>query len=517
MTTIQKALYGEAGSRYRPIILIAITVAVSIVYGLIVVRFESIKGAMIGLLMWPILIAVLRRPDYIVVSLMAAMLGYVTRLIVLKGILVSDSVIGVVWLIFIFQRLRGQQAPLVKDKITWVLVAYLLMVVSGLWYAVDTNGVYQRLTELSRPLLIYLILVNVLSEPRMLRRGIWLTLIIASVIGALAIYHEVTKTYGDRFGGLAGTTLAYIDAGVQRPRASGSTEGPNRFGLQMAVLVPFGLWAATQSTTWRGRIAGILVTIACLGGLLLSFSRGAYLAVLAALVLFLIYCRLNVRYWLVILLLAGCFGAVAPSEVTNRFLTLDELWKDDGQGIYAEGSFLNRTVYFRMGTLMFLDNPVLGVGAHNFRTHYPDYTRSEGSPVKNEERDPHNMYIEVASEHGVIGIIIVGALLMMTWQRLFTAQRLFNQVGDRQMAGLAVALQLSLVSHMVTGLFTHLNMPMYWVLPLAMTVALHAAAQRRVAAQTPVDVAATGPGTQLPRGGEALTGIQTTVASASRA
>lgn len=462
--------------------LMALAFTASAFYSYALAFSSSFKALVILGLMIPAIVFVIWKPEYLAVVLLGIAFGQINQLITVYGISFPNVALGVAWFMLVFHRFLTERKPFVRDHITWWLFAYLLVVAAGLWYAMDAGDVEARLEDLIWPLLAYPVLINVLSESRVLRRGIWSILIVGGLIGGLTLYQEVTRKYDNSFGGLAKNTVAYISQDTEvRPRAAGATVHPNQFGLQMVVFIPLGLWALTYSKTWRGRISGGLLAAACFSGLILSFSRGAYLAVLVVGALFLIYTHLSLRRLPLIVGLVIGLAFIAPPEATNRFLTLNELVSENSAGIYSENGFLNRTVYFRMGLQMFVDYPILGVGARNFHVYYPAYIRANGSPVNDEERDPHDMYVEVLAEHGLIGSLIVGILIFQTWTRLITAQRLFNRVGNQQMSGLAMALQLSLLGYMLAGLFIHATVPMCWLLQVALAVAIHAAAQQEVA------------------------------------
>jgi O-antigen ligase len=134
-----------------------------------------------------------------------------------------------------------------------------------------------------------------------------------------------------------------------------------------------------------------------------------------------------------------------------------------------------------MAIYMFADHPVLGVGAMNYREWYPDYIREYGSPVDDVERNAHSFYLEIAAEHGLVGLIVWGGALVMAWSRMRLAQRLFEAAGNVRMATLAMALRIGFIGYLVTAIFYHGSYPRYLWLQVALAVALAVAARRYAA------------------------------------
>src|SRR5262249_6543610 len=151
-------------------------------------------------------------------------------------------------------------------------------------------------------------------------RSMWLLLAIGALLGTLSVYQEATHNYSAIFGGLARRDIAYIADGLDdRARASGSTGSPLAYGQPLLGLGAVGRWGLVHGRTLGRKLFAGYATAACLAGIGLSFSRGAYLGLVAALVLFALHIRLNPRYLLVILPIVGVLLWVAPAEFKARY------------------------------------------------------------------------------------------------------------------------------------------------------------------------------------------------------
>ena len=426
------------------------------------------------------------RPEIGAVVLLSIRWGYLSEIAVrfhhvpsIATFLFALLVVAVV-----LRRFSGRQTPLAYDQTTWWMLAYLFVIALGLWYAVAPNRVMELLIDFAKSVLLYLVLINLITSIRLFERSMWLLLAVGALLGTLTLYQEITHSYDSNFGGLARMEIAQIASGVHdRPRASGTIGDPNAYGQLLLVLVPIGLWALVQGRTLLERIGAGYATCACLAGVVLSFSRGAYLALAVVLILFALHIRLNPRYLLVILPLIGLVWWFTPPEVSARFGTLEELLPG-GKGVNSEESYLGRFVSMRMAINMFGDHPLLGVGGWNYSTHYQNYIREDGSRVADEIHVAHSYYLEIAAEHGLAGLLVVGGIIVLTLRRLRLAQHLFTSAGNRRMAELAALLQMSFAAYLVSAAFLPGSYTRYLWLQVNWAVALACIARRYVVLRT---------------------------------
>lgn len=392
---------------------------------------------------------------------------------------IVKPLVALLALVLIVQRFGSRRRPLVSDPMIWWVLAYVIVTALGLWYARPTERVEYELFELLKDTITFVILINLLGSRAAFERMVWMLLSVGALLGTLAVYQEVTGTYENNYGGLALNAVAQIAEGMtNRARAAGTISDPNFFGQQLVVLVPLGLWATLNGRTWRGKLFGAYATLACLAGIGLSFSRGAYLATIVVLVLYAMYVKLDPRY-LLVLPLIGALLWVAPPEFRARFGTLDEIIPGSNlTGTYTDDSIQGRSVKVSVGLAMFGDHPFLGVGRGNYRLYYQDYIRRLGGAEYDTQRDAHNLYLGIAAEQGLLGVAAFGGLLVAAIWRIRRARRWFARAGDRRMADLTVALLVGFVGYLVTAIFLHGAYLFFLWLQLAMIVAMASIARR---------------------------------------
>lgn len=229
-------------------------------------------------------------------------------------------------------------------------------------------------------------------------------LTLAGVEGALGVYQYVTRT-GAGFAG-------------QSVRAVGTFGAYNVMALSK--VVAFGIVAAL-AVACRGRYRRVAATgaVLLLLPLALALSRGIWLAVVGAVVVVLLVHDL--RRLVQVAVLAVIVGAVIltvsgpDSTVRKRFDSLV------GTASAPDSSVRNRYELWDAAVGMWEDHPITGVGPKHFadlRSEYASIALDPRSDVsdasgfrKVELLSPHNLYLLVLSELGVLGLGAYVALL----------------------------------------------------------------------------------------------------------
>lgn len=484
----------------RPMVIVLATLGVSLLYGVALGFSISPLWLIAGPIAVGVVLAAIVKPELAAIALVGITWGYISETAnKFHGVpSLTKPLVGLLAVMLIIRRFTGRRTGLVYDNTTWWMLGYLFVILLGVLYARFPDRVLLLVNDFAKDLVIFVVLINLITTAKNFERSIWLLLVVGAVLGTLTMYQEATHNYESTFGGLARMKIAQIAEGVQdRPRAGGPTSEPLAFGQQLLVLVPLGLWAMIHGRSLFARTFAAYATLACLAGVGLSFSRSSYLALAAALALFALHIRLNPRYMLLIILIGGVLLWTAPPEFTARFQTLQNLLPSDGvnpedRGVQSEASYEMRSIQLGIAIDMFTDHPIAGVGAWNFTSLYAEYVNERGSAISESFGPPHNYYLEIAAEHGVVGLIVILGILALSFSRLRLAQRGFMLLGDYRMSELAVALQIALVGYLISAAFLHgLYSRFLWLqVSLAIAFALivqHQARQRGVSIKQPVE------------------------------
>ena len=189
-----------------------------------------------------------------------------------------------------------------------------------------------------------------------------------------------------------------LDKGRRWYRAALPFVGSNAAGtiFCVAILVALGYFYRADR---RGRLILFPVTILLTSALIATQSRGAFVAFIAGLIVFLLL-GIKSRRTLIISLatlvgvicIVGFFFRTNPSVASRYARILNPLANRD------------RLEIWRIALQMMRDHPILGVGFNNFQDVYPLYRDPEVS--RTVMSMAHNIFLEFGSTTGIPGLVL---------------------------------------------------------------------------------------------------------------
>lgn len=240
--------------------------------------------------------------------------------------------------------------------------------------------------------------------------------------------------------GLVAGVILSVGIGVLRPgsftrggRFTGTAENPNDLAFSLAVLAPVALSLFfTIRSPFRKLLVGGALAVA-VSGILLSLSRTAFVCVGAMGGLYLLrYGGIgSFRYLLPVVVLAGGVILMAPQSFQDRITTFTT-----EEGRLEDSSIQMRLAEYYYGTRAFASHPILGVGERQFG----EYAH-EQNPAISEQHVIHNVYLGVAAEFGLMGLVPLLAAVVLTWLDFGRVRRLRRIPALRRDPELALLVQ----------------------------------------------------------------------------
>lgn len=186
----------------------------------------------------------------------------------------------------------------------------------------------------------------------------------------------------------------------------GMLEDNNDFALALVMNVPL-LWylGIGEKKEWvrKATLAAVGLTVLTV---LLTHSRGAFLALCFTAMWIAWRSGKLVRAMGLLVALAAMFPLVAPEHVLERLASI---------GDTGESSANARLTAWATAFEMVKDNPVWGVGMRNFQARYPQYSvvpLGEGSHTY----VAHNSYFQIWAESGSLAFLVyLGVLASVFW------------------------------------------------------------------------------------------------------
>lgn len=253
--------------------------------------------------------------------------------------------------------------------------------------------------------------------------------------------------------------LQYLGMSLWRIPSAGLPSGTLGFRNIAAMVtiqtIPFAVWKVLRSQ--RGSKIGWSICVVVLVGFLLQArTRGAWLGLAGASVfgLVLIYTSGGLaRQWR-ILAFAGILGiglGTLPSQINKMGpQDIDEKKTEisDALGsVLAPGGDRGRLVVWGQTLSMMADYPVNGVGLGNWSIQYPKYDGRKTVTFDASPSRPHNDFIWIASELGLVGLIT------FLWM-LIAAARVWRENRLGKNMGLSTAAIASLAAVLIHGCFS---------------------------------------------------------------
>jgi len=350
--------------------------------------------------------------------------------------------------------------------------AFGLIVLASLLYAKDQESVRSALSEFIPDITITIVVAILLRSARDLRRVVWALLAAGILLGTLTTIQQLTGNFTNSYLGFSQVDFSNIVGAVDDYRVIGPALDPNSYGMYMVLLIPLAMDRLWNEHKLFLRIVALWSFLVVSLTIMFTFSRGAFLSLVFVLVLFFVHHPPKIRTILYLVVLGVVLLIFAPARYTDRLATLLDFIRDSGetesnggvdirQAALSEPSFKGRLSENLVGLQMASDHPIFGVGYKNFEYYYQSYSRPLGIDSRSEGRGAHNLYLEVAAEMGIIGLIWFGALQVIVIKGLRRARDRFRLVRMDQEASMVIAFSISLAGFLFASIFRHLTYPRY--------------------------------------------------------
>jgi len=325
----------------------------------------------------------------------------------------------------------------------WAILLFVLLALLSVKTA-SNFGVASREFRVIviEPALLYgLIRASNLSPPRDLRR-----LIAAFILSALAV--SLIGLYQFFF-----TNYVIIGEGVRRVLAVYGS--PNNLALYLdralPLVVALALFAETKFHSPRLRYALAALPIALC--LYLTYSRGAWLGIVAGLAIIGLASGRRARLAIIALLIVGAV-AVIPFLQTERGQSLFQIGM--GTGFF-------RVSVWESAVAMIRDQPVLGVGLDNFLYEYPKYMNPEAWREPNLSH-PHNIVLDFWVRLGIGGVIVLGWMVFEFYRRGWKGLRELEGNERTLAAGLIASMTAALAHGLIDSAYFNVDLAFVFML-----------------------------------------------------
>ena len=341
--------------------------------------------------------------------------------------------------------IRGHRLTIISPEIKLVFWFMALAIVS-IPFSAWPGGSFEFFNQVFiKSIIVFFLVANLLTSQDRLRIFFW----------ALALFQAYNAYIGiDRYA----SGDVYSLRGGSKGSYSGLTSDANDLALSLTMAIPvvWYLFESSKSTFQKFISGGILVL--CLAGVVLSYSRGGFLALLAVFLWF-AYRKIKQGKKRIVVAAVLAFAItllLAPGSYSDRIFSIVDDSKD------ATGSATSRWDAMVEASKIIVAHP-LGAGLKMHNQYLP--CRYIGCP------GVHNVFLEVTADLGVAGGVL---FLMLLWKLFASMGRisLDRRSARDEIPRIAEAMQASFVAFAVGGFFLALAymFPLYYLMGIAVAL-----------------------------------------------
>lgn len=273
------------------------------------------------------------------------------------------------------------------------------------------------------------------------------------------------------------------------------------YGAALAMYLPFTVFfALSRQYGQKVKTIAWIVTGILLVAFVLSYSRAAWLSMMAALAVWAII-KLRIRFQ-PIFIAAVVFLAFVFSFQTQIVMYLERNSDESSSNltehfssmtnISTDASNLERINRWSCALRMFEERPVFGYGPGTYMFQYAKYQLKKDRTIistnAGDGGNAHSEYLGPLSESGVLGLVTFLILIITV---LYTGIHTWTRLNDSRLKGIVLAAIISLVTYYVHGFLNNfldtdkLSVPFWGFTAMIVTIDLYSRQEANLAQKNP--------------------------------
>lgn len=327
----------------------------------------------------------------------------------------------------------------VSSSVNVLLILFLLIILLSSVLAYFPSASYKNLDKYYLWVVIYFLIINIVNT-----RKRFFIFICIFLVASFKISFSLALTWAQR-------GFSFTSWGLSGP--PGFFQNSGELAIQMLVFWPIA-WAFAHSlrpyvSKWWYRVL-MLMPITAIMVILGASSRGGQLALIVQLLVMNHRAVFKPKVLISMAVALSLIWTFLPDEQKERFQTMGE-----------DKTSQQRLLYWENGIEMIKEHPLLGVGYFNFVSYFSLYYPED--VIVHRVELPHNIFIQVGTDTGMIGLSVFLALLLVTYRK--SALFRFDGDGDSDCwRDVGKCANLSLIGFVVAGQFVTVTYyPFLWI------------------------------------------------------
>lgn len=320
-----------------------------------------------------------------------------------------------------------------------LIVSFFIVILASSVLAYYPSVSFNSLINIYQWVIIYFLIINIVNSERRI-----FIFICIFLLASFKLSMSLAITWGQR-------GFSFTSWGLSGP--PGFFQNSGELSIQMLIYWPIALAFIKDLQKYTNKLKYaflMLMPITAIMVILGASSRGAQLALIVQLLV--MYHRTIFRPKVLFLAstLFLMLWTILPDEQKSRFEQIGE-----------DKSSIQRVLYWENGLEMLNEHPFFGVGYYNYipyyQMHYPEDMLYSIAQL------PHNIFIQVGTDSGYIGLFIYLCLMLFC----FNSVRKANRDNEREcqiFGSLPNALSYGLLGFIVAGQFVSVvYYPFFWI------------------------------------------------------
>ena len=276
-----------------------------------------------------------------------------------------------------------------QEKGLILLYLFFLMLAFSIPFSFWPTKSFNTFVDMLKILIFTILFIQLIDTQKKLKSFFWVFLIVNGFLALNAIKNFLL------LGTMAVTT-----------RIGGGGEGflgdANDFALALNIALPFTFYQFLAEKKKVLKFLYLLFLILFTLGVISTASRGGFITLFIVFFYFILKSKQKLIGIFAIILIFISVFFFTPREYWQRQMTITSYQQDE--------SAMGRVNAWKTGIRMFLDRPLLGVGAATYELSY-------GSKYGGPWLVSHNAYIQIAAETGIFGILFYLGLMFYIFRQ----------------------------------------------------------------------------------------------------
>ena len=393
--------------------------------------------------------------------------------------LIAEILVLLALMFWCLKMINREEIKFISTPLNFPILSFIVICVASLIWS---NSFFVSLKELPLFLagpLLYFVITNNISDEHQIRRILNVLLIVGSVFGLYGILQY------------NGIDFSFWIRNIGRQQVFGLFGNVNYFAEYLIVPLPLAisLFFATRNRTHK---ILLLVGILAIGGsLILTFTRGSYLAIGISLIfMFFLYLasrgkgfikeNKKIFIFILALIILITFLFAIPNPLNKPGTVISKIKGRISISQFTKGSSLKRRkAIWGFTGMMIKDRPFMGLGIGTYKYNSLKYQAKFFEQGQNRSLYPHgfatkahNEYLQLWAELGIVGLGIFIWLIICYFN---CGIKFLKKIKDDYKQGIIIGLMGAVVAVLVDGIFGFpLHLPatiiLFWM-ALGLTVA----------------------------------------------